>query len=483
MSAHKNSNNIFNINVLALLALFCAAAFSAHAAENTQLITGEAATGEQLLAFRQRIEDLEYEFGPYHPNLIEPLTSMIALVNEAGDYEQVAELQDRKLQVMRTELGFEHPDLIPLIREMVDTQKSLRNWEGVTDNLEHIRHIQASQDNADPDVLLQTISDQIDWLNGRIAVGQDEDRVDRFFEARDLYEDMEDLVESRYEEDSIESLTWLYKQAYNSYQLVQFLNTTNGIGRDFIKRLTRRDGTSKLDTVNRLILGNRAVQDYFAQVPAVHPDEKLGHGYMRDAYAQINEIADSLQEGDDLEAQAMAELYRGDYKLLASRSRAMNSYRDAYDLFLAAGLDEAEVRSFFQRPMIIPMEEFHSRLKDAVAEQDRRLPAVEPVTGEEFHLGTFTAWNEVIPTAPIPLATEGMLPSELNYNTIDLRFSVNSRGEVSTVKVVESDSAEREVGRRVWRQVRAIQFRPSIEDGKAKRVRDIHMRFRYIEEQ
>ena len=47
---------------------------------------------------------------------------MIALLNEDEDYERVAQLQSRQLQVMRTELGFEHLDLVPLLQSIVTTQ-------------------------------------------------------------------------------------------------------------------------------------------------------------------------------------------------------------------------------------------------------------------------------------------------------------------------------------------------------------------------
>ncbi len=60
---------------------------------------------------------------------------------EQQDYETVAELQSRQLQVMRTALGLQHPDVLPIIRSIVTTQIALGNWDAVSDQLEHIRNL------------------------------------------------------------------------------------------------------------------------------------------------------------------------------------------------------------------------------------------------------------------------------------------------------------------------------------------------------
>ena len=106
MLGHKNRKIYININALILIAVLCVAGPSVYAAEDVSLIGGETDISEQLISYQQQIEDLEYEFGPYHSSLIEPLQSMIDLLNKRQDYEQVVQLQNRQLQVMRTELGF-----------------------------------------------------------------------------------------------------------------------------------------------------------------------------------------------------------------------------------------------------------------------------------------------------------------------------------------------------------------------------------------
>lgn len=475
MNIDYYSRKFFSINRFPLLVLVAVCLQSAQAAEPGQL-------DEQLAAYTAQIEELEFESGPYHNSLIEPLESMIQLLQEKGDYEQVAAMQNRQLQVMRTALGFEHPDLIPAVQAIIANQKLLGNWQEISDNLEHIRHLQASQNNDDPALLLAAINDQIAWLHGRIAIGTRENLVSNFFKARALCEEMEDLATDRYAKDSIESVPWLYKRAYNSYQLVQFLTASNGVGSSFVERLTRREGTLKLDTFNRHSLGIGSFSGPFSNVPVVDGKLPFGYAYFREGYSQVNKIKNILQQGDNLEAQAMAELYLGDFQLLSGRGLAIRSYRDAQKMLLEAGVDEEEVRWFFQRPMIIPMEQFHSSFKEAVAEQKRRLTLIEPVSEEKVHLGLFTAWHKSLSSTPLPMSADALLPSGLPYKTVDLSFSVSSRGKVSSLDSIESASAEREVERISWRKVKDIRFRPAIIDGKAKRVKDVLMRYRLVEE-
>ena len=144
MLMRKNNIIVLTISRLALFFLLCFGGGLSHAAEDRLLIGSALGNAEQLVAYQLQIEDLEFEFGPYHPSLIEPLESMIALLNEDEDYERVAQLQNRQLQVMRTELGFEHPDLVPLLQSIMTTQLALGNWKEISDQLEHIRHLRTT---------------------------------------------------------------------------------------------------------------------------------------------------------------------------------------------------------------------------------------------------------------------------------------------------------------------------------------------------
>ena len=481
MLMRKNKKIVFIISRLALFVLLCFGGFLSHAAENRPLIGSVLANTEQLAAYQTQIEDLEFEFGPYHSSLIEPLVSMIALLSESEDYERVIQLQSRQLQVMRTELGFEHPDLVPLLQSIMTTQMALGNWEEVSDQLEHIRHLLTTVDGESTEILLWAIQDQIDWLFSRITIEDRREQVRNFFKIRDLYGELEDIVEDTYGEDSLEAAPWLYKVAHHEYHLVSFLNASKGLGSESVDQLIRREGTFGLESQNRIGLSSRSIFGNSSPTPIIDKGRPIGDGYLRDAYSMVNKIQDVVEENFDLEAQAMMKIYRSDFQLISNRGSWIRGYRDARDMLLEAGIVKEEVHWFFERPMVIPMETLHLSFSDALAELRER---IEPITSvkEEMHLGIFISWTEALRSTPMPQSKNPFWQLDNPFKYADISFSVSSRGRASSVDVLATAPEELDSKRSISRSVRGIHFRPAIIDNKARRVKDVHMRYRFVDE-
>tara|TARA_B110000858_G_scaffold194218_1_gene248176 strand:- start:24357 stop:25805 length:1449 start_codon:yes stop_codon:yes gene_type:complete len=482
MLIHSSRKIALTISSLALAALLCSAALFSHAAEQKLLIGSDLGNAEQLAAYRQQIEDLEFEFGPYHISLIEPLESMIELLNEDGDHEQVEQLQSRQLQVMRTELGFENPDLIPLLQSITLTQLALGNWEDVSEQLEHIRHLHTTIDGENTELLLAAIQNQIDWLSSRIAIDDAREQARNFLKTRGLYKEMEDIVENSYGEDSIEAAPWLYKVAHNEYHLVRFLNASDGLGSESIDELVRQEGSFKLESQNNSGFGFGRIFGGSSYIPVLEEGELIGDAYLRDAYSLIKKIQDVTEENSDIEAQAMLQIYRSDYQLLSDRGAAIRGYRDARDMLLEAGIAAEDVRWFFERPMLIPMETLHLNFSDALAELRERIKLVAPVTGGEVHLGVFNSWTEALGSTPMPKSKNPLWYLNNPFKYADVSFSVSSRGKVSSVDVLATGPEELDSKGSILRAIRGIQFRPALIGNKAKRMKNVHMRYQFIDE-
>jgi hypothetical protein len=482
MLMHKNKIISFIISRLPLFILLCLGGFLSQAAEDSPLIGSALANDEQLAGYQLQIEDLEFEFGPYHPSLIEPLESMIALLNENEDYERVAQLQSRQLQVMRTELGFEHPDFVPLLQSIMTTQMALGNWEEVSDQLEHIRHLLTTVDGENTEILLWAIQDQIDWLFSRITIEDRREQVRNFFKIRDLYEELEDIVEDKYGEDSLEAVPWLYKVAHHEYHLVSFLNASKGLGSESVDRLIRREGTFGLQSQNRSGLSSRSIFGNSSLIPIIDKGRPIGDGYLRDAYSMVNKIQDVVEESSNLEAQAMMKIYRSDFQLLSNRGSWIRGYRDARDMLLEAGISEEEVHWFFERPMVIPMETLHLSFADALAELRERIEPIASVKEQEMHLGIFISWTEALRSTPMPQSKNPFWQLDHPFKYADISFSVSSRGRASSVDVLVTAPEELDSKRSISRSVRGIHFRPAIIDNKARRVKDVYMRYRFVDE-
>ena len=93
---------------------------------------------QDLERYEQQLEEYEFEYGFFDIRLQEPLLAIEALHAELGDYPEMRATQNRRLQLTRTALGLEHPDIIPLVEAMVRTDIRLSNWTEVSDHLEHL---------------------------------------------------------------------------------------------------------------------------------------------------------------------------------------------------------------------------------------------------------------------------------------------------------------------------------------------------------
>ena len=143
-----------------------------------------------LQRYQTQSEDMESEYGPFDNRLLEPLASIIDFYIEQGDFEEVAEIQTRQLSIMRTTLGFENPELIPMVRRMIEVQQVLGNWDTVSDNLEHIRFLVASNFGTQSEELLLAMENQAQWLLTSFYLGEQRRQSDNFLDARDLYRDI-----------------------------------------------------------------------------------------------------------------------------------------------------------------------------------------------------------------------------------------------------------------------------------------------------
>ena len=167
-------------------------------AESQQAISFSNELLQGLQSYELQLEEFESEFGPLSENLLEPLGSIAALLETQGDYEGLMEIQNRQLALMRINLGLEHPDLVPLVRLMIENQKRLGNWEAITDQLELIRSLQLAIYGSHSDEFFAAIEGQAFWYLTLLNIDMRSRPGRNFIRARDLYKELEDLAEDRY---------------------------------------------------------------------------------------------------------------------------------------------------------------------------------------------------------------------------------------------------------------------------------------------
>jgi len=427
----------------------------------------------ELRAQEETLAELEARGGPFDPMLIEPLRAMIRLLQERGEHQRIAELQQRQLGLMRTNLGLESPRLIPLLREMVLTGIRIGEAEQVTDHLQLIRHLSAAED--DPESLLRAMDSLAHWHLTGGAADSSQRRARDFFKARELIEEAEDVALELHGEDNPAMAPRLYRGAMNLYQLVAVINTKAGLSGPALRELVRHDGAMKLQTSARGFSFNPIGAT--TVTPVVERGELVGELYLREAMGKIDDIGEIFASAGNPEAEAMALIYRADFQLLLGRGTAFSQYRDAIGLLLEAGVASDRVEHFFSRPQLLPVDRFHPTLEAAIADQEAELAAWRQQGGEAAHVPPFTAWDQSAPNMRAPVSANAFWELPANQHAVELEFNISSRGGVSSVNIVAAEPDDRRSRRLARDAARQLRFRPPLEEGRGQRLRDVRMQF------
>ena len=466
---------------------------SLYAAQHAAAQPAKAADSSASMAeYEAQLVTLESNHGPYHQSLLEPLALMAQLARTTGDYALATELLNRQVQVTRTVFGLHHPNVLPLLRQLMAVARQRGDWEAVTDQLDHIRLQVANINGAPSEPLLNVMNEQLQWHLAKVGVGPDNRRARSFMAAYRLADEMHEAAEDLYGDDHPQTIPWLYQSALSRYRLVELLNADGGLGPSTVENLVRNEGGHGLKLLGRSNLRvGVGLNDPLAQVPVVERGERIGEVHLRYGVGIMGDILDIAEQHEDRETQAMALIYRGDFQLLRTRGRSLKAYRDAVELLRQSGIAEADIARFFSLPAPIPATRFHHRFADALAalEADRAIPA-EPAAAEGqgadpdesiHYLGPFTAWEVDLAAVPSPLMpTE--LEDDLNFSRAEVSLRVSAAGRVSRVKVLGTVPDDPQMVGRIRRGVRDTVFRPAMAEGKGRRTSNARLTYRYLPE-
>lgn len=465
--------------------IFCtvgvAAAFScaAFTAEQPKLNKSQAVL-QQLEVVRVRISQLESESGPYAPGLLEPLQALSELYLTAEDFETVAEIQSRQLQIMRAELGLDHPDNIAMVNSIIANNIRLNEWSEVDDNLEHIRYLVGVNNEEDFEPLLQAIDAQASWSIAQIAVAEPRRRARNLLEARESYDEIKGLAEDAFGEDSLAMVPWLYKRATNLYQVVAVLNGSNRLAGDALDRIIQKDGVARLQSTNsRSRFAGGSFFNSNPRIPVLDPDSLIGEAYLRDALAELRAITKMFEESGDIEAQAMANIYYGDFRVLLGMGSGRKTYRKAMELLREAGIAQNRISEFFNVPQVIPVEEFSFSL--AEAETAKKATLAPSISDPSVSITGFTALAEDAGNVRMPASFTNRWGFGLPEDVVEITVNVGSTGVLSSAKFVAASSEEKSIERSALRSVRGLRFRPRFEEDKPVRVTGMKILYRFEE--
>lgn len=401
--------------------------------------------------FSVQIDSLQSDYGPYDYRLLEPLQGLTAALIEAGEFEEAATILNQRLQVLRASEGPANLSQLSFIAETISNDIRLQNWQSVTDRFEFIQWVHGQNPEADAASLLDAMNDASAWHLAAVYFDSPRARVRHFLESREIRRDMLSIAEDTYGKQSEELISWLYAAAVEKYHVVAFLRSKDELG------VASREGISRMEGRNP-------------------------KSYLIQAYGIVKRIREILDTGDDLEAQAMAMIYVADFQMLRGLGTAASLYRSAGEKLQQAGIEQQQIDDFFARPVVLPVNQFHLSVEEALAQQSANGYFIEPAgenRDESIHMENFIAWNESLPYARRPAMPELARSAVEQLNTVEVLFSINSRGKSNDAEVQASNPDTVRVRVDARDAVEEMQFRPRFVNGRWRRVEDVTMQYLY----
>lgn len=436
---------------------------------------------ENLDLHQQALIRAESEFGPFDLRLLEVLLDLEQALEEQGELERVLEIQTRRLQILRSELGLEHPDTLPVLEQIIDTRTRMGQWQEVSDNLEHRRHILVANHGEEAEVVLQAMAREADWFLARVAWDEERNQADNFLDARDLYEDILRQARDLYGDDDPALQPWLYARAYSLFLLVDLINAESPVAGPVVDELVRRDGSARLNSLGRGGLDPGSLFGPGSSIPIVEEGRLVGEAYLRQALGYIDDIREFAEARGDTEMQAMATLYHGDFQRLLGRGTSRRDYRRARESLMEAGIAQSRIDALLARPQLIPLPHFHSDFAALEAERSKQLAeASAAAEGAGQPLAIFTSWHERAANTPRPADMPGQMAWQEAMSEVTMDLRINSRGQVTSVDIQTAQPDEGRLKGLARRAARALQFRPALEEGRPVSVRDQRLIFRVV---
>ena len=434
------------------IVLFLSITFSVQAAEETDSsVVQSIRQSEQIELYLKQITELETEFGPLDRSLIEPLNILSELYTETGNLVEANTILNRQSQLLRVTEGPDTFSQVPVIEDQIINNVRMNDLEAATNNFENIQFVYLQNPESTTMQKLQAMDQLRHWHFTALNLGEKIDRINHFRISRAILDDMMQIAEDELGEESKEIIPYLYKVAIEKYHLLTYLFSHDE-------------------------LGANAHDDIF-EMEAIQPTD-----YLRQGYEIVKDIREIIQQSNDIEADAMAAVYEGDFRMLLGIGLAQRSYREAMELFGEAGKSQQEIADFFSRPIVLPVTEYYFTMEDAIAAQDAA--GYRYIRGEEdndpvVHLGNFIAWNESLLNAAKPAPPEVLLDLKIELHRADLRFTIQSRGETRTPDAESSvpDTVQAKVD--AQDALKMMIFRPRFRGNRWRRIEDVTITYWY----
>lgn len=406
--------NRLSTTVLSLVLAIPSASAFAQSPEITESL-------DELGLSRALVSNLQDSFGPMDPRLLEPIEQLADQLAELNQFDEAHAFLDRAMQIARIEDGLYTEAQRPLLYKKIENYANRSDWESAREGMEHLLWLYAEKSV----YLNQALIDDLLELSRMHLRGLAEDagfwQGYHFRKSEQIRWLALGVAEKLWGETDERLIPIIYEQLRQLH-----LQTV---------ALWRGGATSY--SLREVAPGSEIMRDRSDVNETFY---LTGLGLINDIY-----MIYAAAEDPKLESLAMTDVYMADWHILYNKPEAAtDTYRNAYENMLEAGVRESLIDELFIQPIVIPDTEFYGTVDSAVSAQRSKL-VTEEGEGLQPYL-SFSEWSAALPSVRNPItsfASEGEL---LDSNFALFSFSlagVNKTSRwyrhrfVSTVNMIE----------------------------------------------
>ena len=298
--------------------LFCCLPFFA-AADPEPNLRLELAASQR--SYENLIEALGRSHGPLAFELAEEWTALGFLHRESRNYSGAIDSFERALHIERVHKGLYHPDQIPLIERLIESNRALGAWSEVAQNHKLLQFVNERGRLGITPERIATLRRLALWNLEAADLPTGQAPFRHLQTAQDLTKEALELVESSHQDSALPQIEILNLKAAIAFRIAHHMSTwigepIHGVTADTIISTTSHDAS------DLLFRQNLVISNYSEGRAALDRAKKIAY--------EINDKA----------IQARAELYLGDWNLLFNRRNASaEHYAKAQRLSQQANID------------------------------------------------------------------------------------------------------------------------------------------------
>lgn len=405
-------------------------------------------------AYLEEIGRLETVYGPYDRALLEPLQALAETQIARRNYESASELWERSLQIIRVEDGLESLSQLPILEAAIENDIRLGHWSEASERFETIYHLMSNSSEQVSIEMLRHTTAMKNWYLHAILLDSPDLWEKQGNRIGELQHQLMADASSLFADDPESLIPWLYQDTIDEHRAL---------------------------AVHR-------IRSHLGKAPGITLTEKLFRSQSQSVattFSNMRHIRKILADLGDQEGEAMAMVYQADLRLLMGKGSAPFLYRAAMDKFEEAGISPDKIDEFFSRPAIVPRPAFYRTLEAAMSAQDSNGYMADSVSAGDndevltYELGKFVAWHAYLPGIERPSLPDVASNLDLDFESVRVSFSLNSRGQPRDINVVEPALQETQSAIEAVRSVKALRFRPQFVDRRWQSLDKVSLTYHY----